>query len=199
MLRLHLPLLFRLQCGKGLATAAVGSVSKDACLVPAGAGLVSLFPMQATPCVNGSYGDNVDRPAVAGSRCSTCGPNMFTPDLLEDAVSPAGGYTSEDACKLQPGWGMTQTMVERCQVGTFNPGKNRLPCESCPNGYTTLGEGKTSRADCVLQPGWCVRLAAVRVASMMRGCLRHAPTAALLLPWPCQQGVGRQAQPATAM
>eukprot|EP00775_Hariotina_reticulata_P003962 gene3962-4215_t len=141
-------------CGPGLITADIGSVGRDACMVPAGWGVVSLFPvMTAKICVGNSYGDAVDRPASAASRCSTCSANMYTLDTLAGEVRTTG-YTSESDCKLAPGWGQTATLVERCERGTFNPGLNRLPCTLCPNAYTTLGEGRTNISECVIQPGW---------------------------------------------
>jgi len=72
------------------------------------------------------------------------------------ASSPPNGFTSFEACKVAPGWGVvSETTVEPCQVGFYNAGQNRLPCTACPEGWTTLGNASTSASDCnVLQPGF---------------------------------------------
>lgn len=156
-------------CGEGLITASPGAVSKDACLVPAGWGLESFSPLVAKKCTNNSYGDSVPRPAVSSARCLMCSPNMFTLDVLNN-VEAAEGYTREQDCKVAPGWGTTNTQdVVMCPVGTYNAGGNRLPCQPCAQGFTTLGSGKVSDADCVLQPGW-------------------AMDTAVMLPKPCDRG-----------
>lgn len=129
-------------------------MSGDACLVPAGSGLVSTQPLAAAACVKNSYGVNVDRAAVANARCAACPLNMYTDDTLDGTTSPTTGYTSELECKVMPGWGTTSSIVEQCKVGTYNAGKNRLPCTACPAGMTTLAEGSLTIADCVIQPGW---------------------------------------------
>ncbi len=143
------------KCGTGIITAATGSVSKDACLVPAGYGLVSLNPMVAEPCKANTYGHAMDRVAVANARCTACPMNMFTLDVLNNEAR-VGLYTSEAACLVQPGWGTTSTIPQQCPVGTFNAGKNRLPCQQCPAGMTTEAVEKTSDAACVVQPGWAM-------------------------------------------
>jgi hypothetical protein len=114
-----------LQCGTGLTTAKIGSVSVDACLVPAGWGLTQLTP-EPIPvmCANGSYGVNSTRAVVATSRCVLCPPNMFTADQLTN-VTAAQGYMDEQACLVRPGWGTTATGVEICPAGSYNEGLNR--------------------------------------------------------------------------
>uniref|UniRef100_A0A383V609 Tyrosine-protein kinase ephrin type A/B receptor-like domain-containing protein n=1 Tax=Tetradesmus obliquus TaxID=3088 RepID=A0A383V609_TETOB len=145
-------------CGTGLITLSTGSVSKDACLVPAGWGLVS--PTEAAKCDKNTYGDAVNRTAVANARCTPCPAGMFTLDTLDKrtigaAPAPANElYTSESACLVEEGWGTTSTLPQKCPVGTYNAGKNREACMSCGTGWTTVGDGKTSAAACVVQPGW---------------------------------------------
>ncbi|KAF6264065.1 hypothetical protein COO60DRAFT_1663488 [Scenedesmus sp. NREL 46B-D3] len=141
------------ECGTGVITLESGSVSKDACLVPAGWGLTSLSPMVAEPCEQNTYGHDVDRVAVANARCTACPTDMFTLDVLEGAPR-SGLYTSEAACLVKPGWGTTATIPQECPVGTFNEGKNRLPCQQCETGLTTVDVGKTSEDQCVVQAGW---------------------------------------------
>jgi hypothetical protein len=146
-----------LQCGTGLITKEAGSVSKDACLVPAGYGLTSLSPMVAAPCEKNTYGDSVDRAAVANARCTACPADMFTMDTLESRTRNSNEYyTSEAACLVKPGWGTTSTTPQECAVGTFNEGKNRSPCHHCGTGWTTVAAGKTSESQCVVQAGWAM-------------------------------------------
>lgn len=146
---------FCLQCGTGLITAATGSVSKDACLVPAGWGLTQITPsMVAEPCANNYYGDSATRPAVANARCTPCPADMFTMDTLGAATGNSTLYTSEDACKVKAGWGTTATTPQVCPKGTYNVGSNREPCKECITGMTTTGTQSTSAAACVVQPGW---------------------------------------------
>jgi len=105
-------------------------------------------------CAANYYGDDQERPAVASARCTACPPNMYTNDYW-GATAPADGYTDESACKVDAGWGMTDSsVVEICEVGFYNPGQDRLPCTACPNGYTTLSTGSDSSDDCVIRPGW---------------------------------------------
>ena len=52
------------------------------------------------------------------------------------------------------GWGMTTTAPQRCPVGTYNAGQNRLPCTPCATGLTTVADGRTSATQCVVQAGW---------------------------------------------
>lgn len=157
-LRLHPSFPPLLQCGTGLKTNDTGSVSKDACLVPAGSGLTSISPLAASACVKSSYGVDVDRAAVANARCAACPLNMFTLDDIEGTgvSSPTDGYTSENDCKVKPGFGTTASIVEQCKVGTYNAGLNREPCKPCIAGMTTLAEGATSIDACVIQKGWAM-------------------------------------------
>ncbi|KAF6251142.1 hypothetical protein COO60DRAFT_1677280 [Scenedesmus sp. NREL 46B-D3] len=143
------------ECGSGVITAAEGSVSKDACLVPAGWGLTSLSPMVAEPCQQDTYGHDVDRVAVANARCTACPTDMFTLDTLEGrARNESELYTSEAACLVKPGWGTTSTIPQECPVGTFNEGNNRAPCQQCGTGWTTVAAARTSEDQCVVQAGW---------------------------------------------
>eukprot|EP00775_Hariotina_reticulata_P003830 gene3830-4087_t len=141
-------------CGTNVVTTSVGSTSKGDCLVPAGFGLVQLTPtLIASRCVDNSYGDNQDREVVASARCTACPPNMYT-DEFWGGAAPANGYTDQSACKVDAGWGATESSVEICEVGFYNSGQNRLPCTACPTGYTTLDTGASSIADCVIGAGW---------------------------------------------
>jgi hypothetical protein len=80
---------------------------------------------------------------------------MFTEDVLETRELEEGElYTSEAACLVKPGWGTTSTIPQECPLGTFNEGKNRLPCQHCPTGFTTEDTAKTSADACVVQAGW---------------------------------------------
>jgi hypothetical protein len=127
-----------------------GAVSADACLVPAGWGLTSLSPMVAAPCDQNTFGD-----ASPNARCTPCPTNMFTMDDIENRTHNKGElYTSEAACLVKPGWGTTSTVPEECKVGTFNEGKNRLPCHHCSTGWTTVEKGKIAESQCVIQAGW---------------------------------------------
>jgi hypothetical protein len=112
--------------------------------------------MEAAPCSKNTYGHDVDRVAVANARCTACPVNTFTADVLADnrALNPGELYTNETACLVKPGWGTTATIPQECPVGTYNAGNNRLPCQHCTTGLTTLAAGKTSAAQCVIQPGW---------------------------------------------
>eukprot|EP00775_Hariotina_reticulata_P006225 gene6225-6462_t len=143
------------QCGTSVVTSSAGSTSKADCLVPAGFGLVQTTPtLIASRCVDNSYGDDQDRVAVASARCTACPPNMFTAEFW-GGTAPANGYTDQTACKVDAGWGMTESAVaEVCQVGFYNAGQNRLPCQSCPEGFTTLNAESSSIVDCVIVAGW---------------------------------------------
>eukprot|EP00775_Hariotina_reticulata_P003324 gene3324-3601_t len=142
-------------CGTNIITNDTATVSKDGCLVPAGFGLTQTTPtLVASRCLSNTYGDDKDRVAVASARCTACPVNMFTDDKW-GATPPTNGYTDQTDCKVDDGWGMTESsVVEICQVGFYNPGQNRLPCTACPNGYTTLGTGSNTSTDCVIRPGW---------------------------------------------
>ena len=142
-------------CGANLVTSETGAVSKDACMVPPGYGIISLQPLAAAACTQNSYGADEERAAVPSARCTPCGPNLLTADMLNSAAAPVGGYTSEAACLTQPGWGMTPTgLPERCPKGTYSSGGSRAPCSPCAGGYTTLDVGATAASACVIVPGW---------------------------------------------
>eukprot|EP00775_Hariotina_reticulata_P003781 gene3781-4040_t len=142
------------KCGVNIDTEETGSVTKDACRVPAGYGIISMLPLAAAMCVQGSIGDAMPRPATFSARCVNCPANFMTVDMFT-GVPATEGYTSESACVLQAGWGTTQSnLVEQCRVGTFNTGGNRQPCTECPSGYTTRQEASTNSSQCVVQPGW---------------------------------------------
>jgi hypothetical protein len=106
-----------LPCGTGLITGGTGAVSRDACLVPAGFGIVAYNPLVAQPCEKDMYGDSVNRPAVANARCVSCPLYMYTADTLEGVAradlpgSPL--FTSQSDCKVQPGWGTTNTIPQK--------------------------------------------------------------------------------------
>jgi hypothetical protein len=111
--------------------------------------------MVAERCKQNTYGDSVDRAAVANARCTACPADMFTMDTLESRTLNDGEtYTSESACLVKPGWGTTSTTPQECPVGTFNEGKNRSPCHHCGTGWTTVGTAKTAESQCVVQAGW---------------------------------------------
>jgi hypothetical protein len=123
--------------------------------VPAGWGLTSLNPMVAAKCQQNTYGHNETRVAVANARCTACPSNMFTIEILDERALNAGDlYISEAACLVKAGWGTTSTIPQECPVGTYNAGKNRLACQHCDTGFTTVGTAKTSGDACVVQPGW---------------------------------------------
>jgi hypothetical protein len=104
-------------------------VSKDQCLIPAGWGIVTLQPLLAVMCANGSYGINSTRAVTANARCVLCPPNLFTTDQLSSKPATAP-YTSELDCLLKPGWGMSASgEVKLCQPGTYNAGYNRKTCQ----------------------------------------------------------------------
>jgi len=82
---------------------------------------------------------------------------LITHDLFvgDSGIEATTGYTSSSACVVIAGFGTTQSnLVEQCDIGTFNPGGNRLPCSPCASGYTTLEAGARNESDCVVQPGW---------------------------------------------
>lgn len=146
-----------MECGANLITAETGSVSKEACLVPAGYGVISLEPLAAALCVDNQYGINDTRPAVAGARCTPCGANLLTGENLPslNTTAPTTGYQNDQACLTQPGWGLpTSGVAEQCPLGTWSAGGSRSPCTPCDGGYTTLQIGSTSDDDCVIIPGW---------------------------------------------
>ncbi|KAF8061892.1 Svep1 [Scenedesmus sp. PABB004] len=188
-------------CGAGVVTAETGSVGRDACLVPAGWGLASYFPLTAKPCTNNTYGDDVPRAAVSNARCLPCTPGMYTRDVLDNALAPAG-YSSEQECLVPPGWGTTTTdQVQRCDPGTFNPGRNREPCQPCATGFTTLAPGATSSDACVVQPGWAVDPGAgvplpCNVGTYSVGGTADSPGGACVA---CPAGFTTQSQEATAL
>jgi hypothetical protein len=71
------------RCGDNLFTEAIGSVSKDDCLVPAGWGLKSYVPiLVAELCVRNKYGDPKARAALRDAVCFECRPNLYTVDFL---------------------------------------------------------------------------------------------------------------------
>ena len=145
-------------CGTNLITDGTGAVSKDACLVPAGYGVISLEPLAAGRCVDNSYGINDTRTAGPGARCTPCAANLLTGENLPaplTAAAPAEGYQSEQACVTQPGWGLpTSGQAELCPLGTYSVGGTRGPCQQCPGGYTTLETGSTASTACVIVAGW---------------------------------------------
>jgi hypothetical protein len=113
-----------------------------------------MMPLAAQMCVQGSYGDSTPRPATFAARCVTCPANFVTMDMFT-GVPATEGYTSEVACVLLAGWGTTQSnLVEKCLIGSFNPGGNRQPCTDCASGYTTRQEASVNVSQCVVQPGW---------------------------------------------
>lgn len=125
--------------------------------MPAGAGLVSLSPLQAAWCTQNTFGQATARPAVASATCTSCPLNTFTADVLSNSTLAGSGYTNASACLLRPGWGLDApngTAAAECSVGSFSAGANSTPCTSCPRGYTTSTSGSTSQDACFIQPGW---------------------------------------------
>eukprot|EP00775_Hariotina_reticulata_P013894 gene13894-14013_t len=124
------------------------------CRVPVGYGITTLSPKpQAELCTAGNYGDDDTRPVSMASRCFSCGANLWTPDQIDD-IPATSGFTSNQDCMVKPGFGITETTVDPCRVGYYNPGRNRNPCQPCPARFTTVDEMATSEEDCVVQPGW---------------------------------------------
>lgn len=131
------------------------------------------------------YGDDEARVAVASARCTPCPTNMYTADKWGDAAPP-NGYTNESACLVLGGWGTTETSVEICQVGFYNEGKNRLPCQPCANGYTTLGTNSTNATtDCVIKAGWFFDADKSLPAPCNKGSYSTGGTAAVPSPTSC--------------
>lgn len=60
------------------------------CRVPAGYGLVSLYPLVARLCTQNTYGDNVARPAAFSSRCQSCPARMVTMDVFTGGTAIPG-------------------------------------------------------------------------------------------------------------
>jgi hypothetical protein len=136
-------------------------------------------------CVDNSYGDDQERPAVASASCTACPPSMYTADHW-GAAAPANGYTDQSACKVDSGWGMTEsTAVEICQVGFYNSGQKHSPCTACPNGYTTLGTASNSSNDCVIHPGWYYDTSKGLPAPCVKGYWSSGGTAVLPEPSSC--------------
>lgn len=149
-------LLLSLQCGENLITLAYGSLSAEDCRVPVGYGIIALTPIpRAVLCTSGSYGDTDIRPVSLASKCFSCGANLWTPDQI-DGVPATGGFTSDQDCQVKPGFGITETTVDPCRIGFYNPGRNREPCRPCPARFTTMEEESTVEEDCVVEPGWWV-------------------------------------------
>ncbi|KAF8059701.1 hypothetical protein HT031_005109 [Scenedesmus sp. PABB004] len=141
-------------CGAGL-TSPVGAVARESCLVPAGFGLTSpaaAADWAAAPCELGAYGADEARPAASNVRCVPCPTGTLTGDQLG---TPRSGpeYTSETACLVRPGWGMTAAGAEECLPGTYNAGRNRAGCTACGPGLTSPA-GAVAPAACVAQAGW---------------------------------------------
>uniref|UniRef100_A0A383VRV3 Tyrosine-protein kinase ephrin type A/B receptor-like domain-containing protein n=1 Tax=Tetradesmus obliquus TaxID=3088 RepID=A0A383VRV3_TETOB len=144
-----------IQCGSGLITKEEGSVSNDACLIPAGWGLTSMSPVTAAPCEKNTFGDDTSRVVASDARCNACPGDTYTLDTLENRNRSSNElYTSDADCLVKPGWGTTSTIPQECPVGTYNEGKNRLPCKQCGTGWTTVSTGRTSESQCVIQAGW---------------------------------------------
>eukprot|EP00775_Hariotina_reticulata_P005607 gene5607-5845_t len=145
-------------CKGGLTTDGGGAVDADACIVPAGSGIITLAngAQVVVPCIKGFYGSNASNSnSIRQARCMACPANMVTPDVIS-GVSPAGGYTSSADCVNRPGHGMSalNQISEKCETGSWSAGLSRGECIPCPGGFTTLMEGSTSEDACVVQPGW---------------------------------------------
>ncbi|KAF8057859.1 Slbp [Scenedesmus sp. PABB004] len=142
-------------CGTNIITADTGSVSADACLVPAGYGVTTTSPLAAAKCTTNSYGDDSPRPATSVARCTPCAQDTYTLDTLTGVPLAANAfYTSEQDCKVKAGWGLTNTDPNECAKGSWNAGNNRAACTPCAAGRTTSSTGATAATDCVIQPGW---------------------------------------------
>ncbi|KAF8059696.1 hypothetical protein HT031_005104 [Scenedesmus sp. PABB004] len=127
---------------------ATGSVSKAACMVPAGMGLTSATGAAWTigTCPANTYGAAEARPAVNNVRCQSCPPNTYS----------IAGQAGELSCTVAAGWGLNNGGVEKCTFGTFNAGGNRLACQECPAGTTTEQDGQSSNTSCVAKAGWAI-------------------------------------------
>jgi hypothetical protein len=89
------------------------------------------------------------------ARCIPCPLYMVTPDSVT-GIAPSSGYTDQGACVTRPGWGVDVDTyaAEKCPLGSYNQGLNRMPCVECPSSFTTLTEASVNITDCVVKPGW---------------------------------------------
>lgn len=166
-----------------------------ACLTDPDVPAAALLPRR---CILNSYGDDVYRVAVASARCTACPPNTFTAEKW-GAASPADGFTSELECKVDAGFGLTETAVEECQIGFYNPGQNRLPCTACAAGYTTLATQQDAETDCVIKKGWFYDAGKALPAPCDKGTYSTGGTATEREPsscTPCDTGYTTQEQEA---
>ena len=109
----------------------------------------------AQPCPSNTYrpGDELYN-GGNGTNCTACGAGL---------VTLTTGATSEAACLAPPGFGYVATnhSASPCPVGTFNPGWNKEPCQSCGLGtITTNGPGAESAQECVIPAGHGAQLEA---------------------------------------
>ncbi|WIA13038.1 hypothetical protein OEZ85_006646 [Tetradesmus obliquus] len=125
-------------CGSGLTTAKIGSVSADACLIPAGWGLSQLTPEAIA--VKWSYNEGLNR-----KPCRACDTGY---------TSLAAGADGEDSCVVQSGWAMDSkfNIPKPCDAGTWGAGgtieDRNGSCIACPRGFTTQRDESDSAADC---------------------------------------------------
>lgn len=135
--------------------------------------------------------------AVASAKCSPCPANMYTADGKWGDAAPPNGYTNESSCLVLAGWGTTETAVDICQVGFYNAGKNRVPCQPCANGYTTLGTNSTAVSNCVIKAGWYLDAGKDLPAPCDKGSYSAGGTASVPAPTsctPCSAGYTTQEQ-----
>jgi hypothetical protein len=109
---------------------------------------------------------------------------MFPVEMWGSAA-PATCYTSVAACKVDAGFGLTETAVEECQIGFYNAGQNRLPCTACAAGYTTLATQQDAATDCVIRKGWFYDAVRSLPAPCDKGSYSTGGTVALREPQSC--------------
>ena len=65
------------------------------------------------------------------------------------------GFTSLQACVNEPGKGLSGRTSSPCPAGFYNQGDTTGPCQACPEGTTTAGEGLGTRLqDCGIKAGY---------------------------------------------
>jgi len=142
-------------CGTGFLSAA-GADSKQKCYVPTGHGTVKTSDTETSvqKCLNGTFGYAVDTYGVFNLPCRPCQAGMSTWDF-KDGNTSVVNVAPED-CWTLPGYGYDRKAQASkiCAAGSYAAGWSKDPCMLCADGYTTLAEGATSDAACVIAPGW---------------------------------------------
>ncbi|XP_076068063.1 signal peptide, CUB and EGF-like domain-containing protein 3 [Oratosquilla oratoria] len=98
-------------------------------------------------CPSGTYQDHEAR-----TGCHRCPNRMAVPPSLR---KPGARNLSEcfDACPSGYWSPNGFSPCRPCPPGTFQPGKGRVECLSCPSNLATLQSGSTSIAECILPAG----------------------------------------------